>query len=104
MIPSTEPLKENAIQTAARWIAEKPVYIDTETTGLEKTDEIVEFSIVDFDGSILYSSLVKPSKPIPTEASRIHGITNEMVSVCSKLVDSVAYHSQSTLWTHHRSL
>lgn len=80
MIPSTEPLKENAIQTAIRWIAEKPVYIDTETTGLEKTDEIVEISIVDFDGSLLFSSLVKPSKPIPAEASRIHGITNEMVS------------------------
>lgn len=80
MIPSTEPLKENAIQTAARWIAEKPVYIDTETTGLERTDEIVEISIVDFDGSVLFSSLVKPSKPIPLGASRIHGITNEMVS------------------------
>lgn len=80
MMPSTEPLKDNAIQTAARWIADKPVYIDTETTGLEKTDEIVEISIVDFDGSVLFSSLVKPSKPIPAEASRIHGITNEMVA------------------------
>jgi DNA polymerase III subunit epsilon len=78
--PSTDALKENAIQTAARWITERPVYIDTETTGLEKTDEIVEISIVDFDGSVLYSSLVKPSKPIPAEASRIHGITNEMVA------------------------
>ena len=80
MIPAIEPLKENAIQTAARWIAEKPVYIDTETTGLERTDEIVEISIVDFDGRVLFSSLVKPSKPIPTEASRIHGITNQMVT------------------------
>lgn len=79
-IPSTEPLKQNAIQTAARWIAEKPVYIDTETTGLDKTDEIVEISIVDFDGSLLYSSLLKPSKAIPAETSRIHGITNEMVA------------------------
>ncbi len=80
MIPAIEPLKENAIQTAARWIAEKPVYIDTETTGLERTDEIVEISIVDFDGSVLFSSLVKPSKPIPAEASRIHGITNALVA------------------------
>lgn len=80
MIPSTEPLKENAIMTAAKWIAEKPVYFDTETTGLERTDEIVEISIVDFDGSVLFSSLVKPSKPIPAGASRIHGITNELVA------------------------
>lgn len=72
--------KESAIQLARQWITQKPVYLDTETTGLDKTDEIVEISIVDFDGKELFTSLVKPSRPIPIEAQRIHGITNEMVS------------------------
>lgn len=80
MMTSPNASKESAVKMAALKIAEKPVYIDTETTGLEKTDEIVEISIVDHDGSLLYSSLVKPSRPIPVEAQRIHGITNEMVT------------------------
>ena len=79
-MPSTNAAKESAVKMAAQKIAEKPVYIDTETTGLEKTDEIIEISIVDYDGSLLYTSLVKPSRPIPIESQRIHGITNEMVA------------------------
>lgn len=71
--------KDAAVKNAGRWVSEKPVYIDTETTGLEKSDEIVEISIVDFDGSLLFTSLVKPVHPIPAEAQRIHGISNQMV-------------------------
>lgn len=80
MQPSSDTVKEQVIALAKRWVDEKPVYIDTETTGLEKNDEVVEISIVDFDGSLLFSSLIKPSRAIPDEAQRIHGITNEMVS------------------------
>lgn len=81
MIPSTNAAREKAIQTALRWIEQRPVYIDTETTGLDNSDEIVEISIVDTDGKQLYTSLVKPSRPIPQESVRIHGISNEMVAV-----------------------
>ncbi len=80
MMPSNNAAKENAANLARQWVSEKPVYIDTETTGLEKTDEIVEISIVDHDGSLLFSSLVKPSRPIPSEAQRIHGISDKMVA------------------------
>ncbi len=80
MQPSSSSSKDQVIALANRWVTEKPVYIDTETTGLEKTDEVIEISIVDFDGSLLFSSLVKPSRAIPAEAQRIHGISNEMVS------------------------
>lgn len=76
----TSPSTENAIRNANRWLDQKPVYIDTETTGLEKTDEVVEISILDHDGSVLLSSLVRPASPIPATAQRIHGITNEMVA------------------------
>ncbi len=71
---------DNAIRNANRWLDQKPVYVDTETTGLEKTDEVVEISILDHDGSVLLSSLVKPSSAIPLAAQKIHGITNEMVA------------------------
>jgi DNA polymerase III subunit epsilon len=72
--------KQNAIQLAARILTEKPVFLDTETTGLEKTDEIVEISIISIDGGLLYESLVKPTQSIPADANRIHNITNEMVA------------------------
>jgi len=68
-----------AVQLARQIIAKNPVYLDTETTGLEKQDEIVEIAIIDDMGEILFQSLIKPSQPIPAATSRIHGITDVMV-------------------------
>ena len=34
--------RQNAIMIARQVISQNPVYLDTETTGLEKTDEIVD--------------------------------------------------------------
>jgi DNA polymerase-3 subunit epsilon len=60
-----------------------PVYLDTETTGLERSDEIVEIAIVDDEGNVLFESLVKPRKRIPAEATMVHHITNAMVENAS---------------------
>lgn len=64
---------------ARQWLSYDPIYLDTETTGLNKNAEVVEISIIDSSGKILLDTLVKPAKPIPREAIDIHGITNEMV-------------------------
>ncbi len=61
-------------------IKQSPVYLDTETTGLDKNAEIVEIAVVDDAGQILINQLVRPSKPIPAEVTLLHGITNEMVA------------------------
>lgn len=53
------------------------LFLDTETTGLNSNDEIVEIAIVSFDGQILYETMIKPYKPVPKEASKIHGITDK---------------------------
>ncbi len=71
--------RKEAIQIAQNWLARKPVYIDTETTGTGPNDGIVEVSVIDHDGNILVDTLVKPVGTIPPGASSIHGITNEMV-------------------------
>lgn len=55
------------------------VILDTETTGLGKS-EIIEISIVDHQKQPILNTLVKPLKSITTEAIAIHGITNEMVA------------------------
>lgn len=68
---------------AAQWakgVLDDPgaVILDTETTGLEDA-EIVEIAIIDPAGQVLLDTLVKPANPIPAEASRLHGITNDLV-------------------------
>lgn len=68
------------VELSKNIIAQKPVYLDTETTGLDRDDEIVEISIVDFDGQLLFTSLIKPRKSIPADAQRIHHISNSDVA------------------------
>jgi DNA polymerase-3 subunit epsilon len=59
------------------------VALDTETTGMDPMrDRIVEFAAVKLhpDGRReTFRTLVNPKEPIPPEASRVHGITDETV-------------------------
>jgi len=55
------------------------IVLDTETTGLTDMDEIIEVSLVAFNGRVLLDTLVRPVNIIPPEATAIHGITSEMV-------------------------
>lgn len=55
------------------------VILDTETTGTSDSDEIVQVAILSCDGISLLDTLVRPTQPIPIEATAIHGITNEDV-------------------------
>jgi DNA polymerase-3 subunit epsilon len=72
----------------ASWLSNnKFVLLDTETTGLKEHDEIVEISIIDMAGNTLLDTLVRPTIPIPSEATEINGITNEMVSTAPTWLD-----------------
>lgn len=62
---------------AADILAARPVYLDTETTGLGTDDVIVEIAIVDADGATLLESLVHTAKQMDDVVVGIHGITNE---------------------------
>jgi DNA polymerase-3 subunit epsilon len=55
------------------------IVLDTETTGLRRPAEICQIAIVCPTRGVLLDTLVKPSHPIPPEATRIHKITNAMV-------------------------
>jgi DNA polymerase III subunit epsilon len=54
--------------------------MDTETTGLDRSAEIVQVAILAHDGTILMDTLVKPTCLIPPGATAIHGITDAMVA------------------------
>jgi len=71
--------REQAIKTANAYLEANPIFLDTETTGLGQRDEIVEISILEYDGTVLLDTLVKPGRKIPYDASRIHGITDQIV-------------------------
>jgi len=72
--------QNRAAELARQIIAQKPVYIDTETTGLDKDAEVIEISIVDSDGSVLFTSLVKPTRLIPLDAQKVHHIKDSDVA------------------------
>jgi len=55
------------------------VIIDFETTGFNDA-EIVQIGAVNQDGEILMNTLVKPTEPIPYQATKVHGITDAMVA------------------------
>ncbi|MBP1702194.1 MAG: putative exonuclease [Chloroflexi bacterium] len=60
-----------AMQRAQRWLDSQPLFLDTETTGLNELAEIVEISIVDYNGITLLDTLVRPRRSIPPDAIRI---------------------------------
>lgn len=70
-------------QAAAHWarqmLASDALILDTETTGLDDTAEIVQIAIIDMSGRTILNCMVKPIGAIPQAASRIHGLTAEVV-------------------------
>lgn len=61
--------------TARAHASQRPVFLDTETTGLAVDDELLEVGIVDSQGQVLFESLVRPLHRTEwQEAQDIHGI------------------------------
>lgn len=85
--PPPRPEDRRPLET----LLEEFVAVDTETTGLRvNRDAIVSLSLVPFRGGRPtegYDTLVNPGRPIPAAATRIHGITDDMVATAPRLVD-----------------
>ncbi|NOT35052.1 MAG: 3'-5' exonuclease [Candidatus Eisenbacteria bacterium] len=64
---------------------ERVVVMDTETTGMSPSDghglvEVAAITLVDGLPGEKWSSLVRPGRPIPPDATAVHGITDAMVA------------------------
>ncbi len=88
-----------AISRAQSLLSQQPIYLDTETTGVRSSAEIIEISVVDHNGTVLLDSLVRPQRSIPTAATRIHGITNAMVATAPQW--ATLWPEVSALLTQH---
>ena len=72
---------EAAVEWARQVLADPgAMVLDTETTGLDFDDEVVEIAILEVaSGKALLNTLIRPTKSIPADVSDIHGITDEEV-------------------------
>lgn len=58
----------------------RPIYYDTETTGVRSaTDRIIEIAAYDPERDLSFCSFIHPGCPIPPESTAICNITDEMV-------------------------
>jgi len=69
--------RDSAILECRKIVSGPFVCLDTETTSLD-LPEACQIALVNQDSEVA-ETLVKPSKPIEAGATRVHGITNEMV-------------------------
>ena len=69
--------KTVAAEWARAMLAGGFVVFDTETTGFDADDEIIQIGIIDHTGATVFESLIKPARPITN--SQYHGITDETV-------------------------
>jgi DNA polymerase III subunit epsilon len=63
-----------AIKEARARLAVGTLILDTETTGLEPHDTVVELAIINTAGETLFHSLIHPESPMSPEAQALHGL------------------------------
>jgi len=69
-----------AATEAKAWLDANAVFIDTETTGLEGDDQVIEIAVIDAHGHVLLDTRLRPSVLINPEAQGVHGISIEALS------------------------
>lgn len=53
------------------------IYLDTETTGLDESSEVIQLGVIDGCGNVLIDTLIQCQGDVSKDASYIHGITKE---------------------------
>lgn len=64
-----------AAELAQSWLSADTIILDTETTGLSKTDQVIEIAAVNGLGAVLLDCRIKPTVEINPHAQAVHGIS-----------------------------
>lgn len=81
------------------WFDSPLVALDVETTGIAETDSVVEIACVVVERRRVVferAVLLNPGIPMPEAASKVHGITDELLAECKRFAD-VAEHVDSRI-------
>ena len=62
------------------------LFLDTETTGIEKDAKIVDLGVIDNKGNVLINILLQPGISMPEGATAVNGITDSMLRDCPRFV------------------
>lgn len=62
---------------AHTWLALDPVFLDTETTGLDDTAQALEIGLVNARGERIFETRLKPTVGIDPAAAAVHGISDD---------------------------
>lgn len=73
------PQQLRAVGITKQIIQLQPVFFDTETTGIGNHDQVIELTVMDYDGVLLFDELVRPTCPISEGAAATHHITETML-------------------------
>jgi DNA polymerase-3 subunit epsilon len=80
--------RQEVIMWARQAVEESETLIlDTETTGLDDHDEVIQLAIIDMQGNVLLYTLVRPTVSVGTEARAIHSITDEVLAQAPSFPD-----------------
>ncbi|MEA1973806.1 MAG: 3'-5' exonuclease [Candidatus Cloacimonadota bacterium] len=71
----------------------KYIILDTETTGIEKDDRIIQLAyiVLEDKNKEIFQTFCKPQKEINFQAMAIHHITPEMIENSTQLIDTEEY-------------
>lgn len=90
MLFISEGKRANGMEWAQRMLGNpNAVIIDTETTGLSGSAEMVQLAIIGIDGQTRYNSLLRPTVLIPDDVVMLHGITSEHVQDAPTLLAEI---------------
>lgn len=60
------------------WLSLAPLFLDTETTGLDNTAEALEIGLTDASGQVVFETRLKPTVTIGAQAAAVHGISEQV--------------------------
>ncbi|EBJ4206829.1 3'-5' exonuclease [Salmonella enterica] len=66
-----------AARRAHTWLSKNPVFLDTETTGLDAGAQALEIGLVNARGERIFETRLKPTVAIDPAAAAVHGISND---------------------------